>query len=233
MRVEADTSRHLTIYGSFVQGLEDSALAPVSAVNRNEPPPATRTWQVDSGIRWVPAESLQWILGAFEIHKQYFNLDAANVYTQLGWVQYRGLETSLSFSNAGLTLLAGGVLLKPEVDRAIAEPGATGPIPLGPVPLTLTANADYAPPRWGPWAASLQWNRLSSRVATTDNSLYLAPLATLGVGVRYRMTLLAHPWTARLDGYNLTNAAGLHVSNLYQLLPEQGRRVMLTLAIDL
>ena len=233
LRLEADASHDLTIYGSFVQGLEDSALAPVSAVNRNEPPPATRTWQVDGGIRWIPAQTLQLILGAFEIHKPYFNLDAANVYTQLGWVQYRGLEGSLSFSHAGLTMLAGGVLLKPEVTRVIAEPGATGSIPLGPVPLTLTANLDYAPPRWGPWAASLQWNRLSSRVATTDNSLYLPPLATLGAGVRYRLNLLAHPWTARLDGYNLTNATGLHVSNLYLLLPEQGRRFMLTLAIDL
>jgi iron complex outermembrane receptor protein len=233
LRLEADGSHHLTIYGSFVQGLEDSALAPVSAANRNEPPPATRTWQVDSGIRWVPTETAQLILGAFEIHKPYFNLDAGNVYTQIGWVQYRGLETSLSFSHAGLTMLAGGVLLKPQVERVIAEPGATGNIPLGPVPLTLTTNLDYAPPRWGPWAASLQWDRLSSRVATTDNSIYLLPLATLGAGVRYHLTLLAHPWTARLDGYNLTNASGLHVSSLYLLLPEQSRRFMLTLAIDL
>ncbi len=41
-------------------------------------------------------------------------------------------------------MLVGGVLLKPRVDRVIPEPGATGNIPLGPVPLTLTANVDYA-----------------------------------------------------------------------------------------
>jgi hypothetical protein len=70
-------------------------------------------------------------------------------------------------------------------------------------------------------------------VATTNNAIYLPALATLGAGVRYHLTLLAHPWTARLDGFNLTNASGLHVSNLYLLLPEQSRRFMLTLAIDL
>ncbi len=233
LRLEIDHGRDLIFYGSFVQGLEDSALAPVSAKNRNEPPPATRTWQVDGGIRWAPSARLQLILGAFDIHKPYFNVDADNVYTLLGRVQQRGLETSLSFNDRGLTVLVGGVLLKPRVDRVIPEPGATGNIPLGPVPLTLTANVDYAPPGWGPWAASLQWNRLSPRVATTDNSTYLPELATLAAGVRYHWTLRAHPWTVRLDGFNLTDARGLHVSSLDVVLPEQGRRFMLTLATDL
>jgi len=233
LRLEADHGRDLIFYGSYVQGLEDSALAPVSAKNRNEPPPATRTWQVDGGIRWAPAARLQLILGAFDIHKPYFNVGVGNVYTLLGRVQHRGLETSLSFNDGGLTLLVGGVLLRSRVDRALPEPGATGSTPLGPVPLTLTANVDYAPPRWGPWAASLQWNRLSPRVATTDNSTYLPELATLEAGVRYHSTLWSHPWTVRLDGFNLTDARGLHVSSLEVVLPEQGRRFMLTLATDL
>jgi len=233
LRLEIDHGHDLVFYSSLVQGLEDSALAPVSAKNRNEPPPAMRTWQVDGGVRWTPATRLQLILGAFEIHKPYFNVDADNVYTLLGRVQQRGLETSLSFNDGGLTMLIGGVLLQPRVDRAIAEPGATGNTPLGPVPLTLTANVDYAPPRWGPWAASLQWNRLSPRVATTDNGIYLPALATLEAGVRYHWTLQSHPWTVRLDGFNLTDARGLHVSSLEVVLPEQSRRFVLTLATDL
>jgi iron complex outermembrane recepter protein len=234
LRVATDPARNLIFYASFVQGLEDSALAPTSAKNRNEPPPATRTRQVDAGIRWAPSARLQLIFGVFDIHKPYFNVDADNIYTQLGRLQYRGLETSLSYNNAGgLTVLLGGVLLQPRVDRIIIpEPGATGNLPLGPVPLTVTANVDYAPPRWGPWAASLQWNRLSSRVATTDNSIYLPALATLAAGIRYHWTLRSRPWTVRLDGFNLTDARGLHVSSLDVVLPEQRRRFMLTLATD-
>ena len=41
----------LLYYGSYTQGLEGSALAPINAVNRGEPPAASRTWQVDSGLR--------------------------------------------------------------------------------------------------------------------------------------------------------------------------------------
>jgi iron complex outermembrane recepter protein len=232
LRAETDRIHGLIYYASFVQGLEDSALAPVSANNRNEPPPATRTWQMDGGLRWAPTEKVQLILGAFDIHKPYFNSDAANVYTQLGRVEHRGLETSLSFNDSGFTLLIGGVYLRPRVQRDIAEPGATGNVPLGPVPLTWTANIDFAPPAWGPWAASLQWNRLSTRVATTDDAMYLPALATLGAGLRYHWTQLAHPWTLRVDGYNLTDSRGLHVSDLEVVLPEQGRRFALTVATD-
>jgi hypothetical protein len=37
----------------------------------------------------------------------------------------------------------------------------------------------------------------------------------------------------RLDGFNLTDARGLHVSTLDVVLTEQRRRFMLTLAADL
>ncbi len=232
LRLTIDAGRPLIFYGSFVQGLEDSALAPVSANNRNEPPPATRSSQVDGGLRWTPSEKFALIVGGFDIHKPYFNVDAENIYTQLGRLEYRGLETSLSYSDAGLTVLVGGVRVRPRVTRVIPEPGATGDVPLGPVPLTVTANVDYAPARWGPWAASLQWNRLSPRVATTDDSIYLPALSTLTAGVRCHWTLRSRPWTLRLDGFNLTDARGLHVSSLDVVLPEQGRRFMITLATD-
>jgi iron complex outermembrane receptor protein len=232
MRLAINAGGTLIFYGSYVQGLEDSAVAPTSADNRNEPPPATRTWQVDGGVRYAPSTRMQLILGAFEIHKPYFNTDANNLYQQLGQLQYRGLETSLSYNDNGLTVLVGGVFIQPQVQRSIPEPGATGDVPLGPVPLTLTANLDYAPPQWGPWRASLQLNRLSPRVATTDNAIDLPALTTAAAGVRYHWTLRARPWTLRLDAFNLTDARGLHLSSLESVLPEEGRRFMLTLVTD-
>ena len=233
LRAEIEGRRDLLFYTSFVQGLEDSALAPVSANNRYEPPPATRTRQVDGGVRWAPAEDVRLIFGAFDIHKPYFNVDAGNIYTQLGRLEYRGLETSLSYNRGGLTVLIGGVRLQPRVERTVPEPGATGNTPLGPVPLTLMASVDYAPPRWGPWAASLQWNRLSPRVATSDDATDLPVLATLAAGVRYHRTIGSYAWTVRLDGFNLTDTRGLHVSNQEVVLPEPARRFMLTVAADL
>jgi iron complex outermembrane recepter protein len=41
----------LLAYGSYVQGVEDSPLAPTNATNRGELPSSSLTWQVDTGIR--------------------------------------------------------------------------------------------------------------------------------------------------------------------------------------
>ena len=232
-RVALEAGRSLIFYGSYTQGLEDSALAPLTAINRGEPPAAGRTWQVDGGVRYAPDDKLRLIFGAFDIHKPYLNVDSENVYRPLGRLQNEGLESSLSYSNAGLTVLAGGVWIRPRVDLTVPEPGVIGPEPLGPVPLTLTANLDYAPPQWGPWAASLLWNRLSSRYATSDDRQQLPPLSTWGAGVRYQWKVRAGSWTLRFDALNLTNAQGLHISALDFVVPEQGRRFALTLATDL
>jgi iron complex outermembrane receptor protein len=231
-RFAVESGRSLIVYGSFTQGLEDSALAPVTAVNRGEPPAAARSWQVDGGVRYTPTEKLRLILGTFNIHKPYLNLDNFEVYRPIGRQESKGLESSLSYSDAGLTLLAGGVLLKPRIDLITSQAETMGSAPLGPVPLTLTANIDYAPARWGPWAASLQWKRLSPRYATSDDRERLPALATLDVALRYQWRGRISSWTLRLDAFNLTNAQGLHISELNFVLPEQGRRIALTFAFD-
>ena len=232
VRTKLSATSVVTVYGSYVQGLEDSALAPSTAVNRGEPPPATRSRQTDGGVRYAPNDKTSVIVGAFEIKKSYFNLDPLNVYGDLGTIRHRGLESSITYADRGVTLVAGGVLLKPHVDRVVPEPGATGLVPIGPVPLVLNVNLDCAAASWHPWAASLQWKRLSSRVATNDDQYWLAPLSTLAAGVRYESKLDGHPLSVRLDGTNLTNARGLHLSTVGLVMPELDRRFGITLAVD-
>jgi iron complex outermembrane recepter protein len=222
----------LTIYGSFIQGLEDSLLAPTTATNRGQPPPATRTHQSDIGLRYAPDQTLSLILGAFEIDKAYFNLDAAGLYTQLGTIRHRGIESSATYSAAGLTLVAGGVWLRPHVERTLPEPGATGTVPLGPVPLSLTLNLDLAPPAWKPLAAQMQLTRQSGAAATADDRSTLAPLTVLAVGMRYESTISSHPWSIRLDVQNITNTERIRLTTVGQLMPQPARRITLVFAID-
>ncbi len=240
LRFTLNAGRALTFYGSYLQGLEDSALAPSIALNQGEPPPATRTHQVDGGLRYAPTDKLSLVVGAFEIHKVYFNLAAGPAgadpvtytYAALGTVRHRGLESSFAYAADGLTLLLGGVWLKPHVERSVPEPGATGSVPIGPVPLTLSAVADWAPARLRPFAASVQLSRLSARVATTDNQFTLPPLTTVGAGLRYETKLGGHPFSVRFDAANLTDARGLHLSPVGQVVPEFGRRFVLSFSID-
>jgi iron complex outermembrane receptor protein len=230
----AEADRSVTFYGSYTRGLEDSLNAPSSAVNRGEPPPATPTWQFDAGIRVVPRANFQLLLGVFDVHKAYFNLDPSDRYQQLGEVSNRGIEGSGTLSGAdGLTVVAGFVLIKPRVERQIAELGSPGTVPVGTVPGTINVNVDYAPARWNGWAASLQWTSLSSRVETDDDRYELPPLTTLNAGLRFASKLFNRAYSARFDVMNLTNATGLTISPIYVVVPQLRRTFMLTLAIDI
>ena len=228
--------RNAVLYGSYTRGLEDSPIAPAAAVNRGEPPPATPTWQVDGGARIVFPPHLQLLAGVFKIHKSYFSLDTEDRYTQIGDISSEGIESSATFTGgAGLTVVAGAVWLRPQVQRQVSELGGNGSVPIGPVPRTINVNVDYAPPKWGGWGTSLQWTSLSSRVETTDDRYRLPPLSTLNLGVRYQFRLSDRAWSARLDIGNVTNAAGLTFSSgsAYLVVPQLPRNYMLTLAADL
>jgi iron complex outermembrane recepter protein len=229
-----DAGRRATAYASYTRGLEDSVNAPSSAVNRGEPVPATPTWQLDGGVRVTPRSDLQLLLGIFKVHKAYFNLDGTGRYGQLGDISSRGVEGSATLSaEDGLKVVAGLVLLRPEVDRQTPAPGGTGTVPVGPVPRTVNVNVDYAPALWGRWAAALQWTSLSSRVVTNNDQVELAPLSSLNVSVRYKIRLFNRPCSARVDVANVTNEAGLTISSLYAVVPILRRNYTLTLATDI
>jgi iron complex outermembrane receptor protein len=229
-----DIGKHATAYASYTRGLEDSPTAPPSAVNRGEPVPATPTWQVDGGLRVVPRSDLELLLGGFKVHKTYFNVDAAGRYGRLGDISSRGVEGSATLSTLdGLKVVAGVVLLKPEVSQQNLTLGGSTTVPVGPVPRTINVNVDYAPALWGRWAAVLQWTSLSSRVVSNDDQFKLPPLSTLNVGVRYRLRLFNRPCSARLDVANVTDETGLTISPLYQVVPILRRNYTLTLATDI
>lgn len=224
----------VTLYGSYVRGLEDSVIAPPVAINRGEPPPATQSRQVDGGVHWVRGDSLDLVLGGFDVRKPYFNIDPHTVYRQLGKIENRGIEVSATLKpTSGLKIVAGLVHNESRVDIIETGSGPTRRTPVGPVPSTIDLNADYAPPNWNGWGASMQWTRLSPRVETDNNHFLLPPLSTLNIGLRVARKCLAHPCSIRLDVANITDASGLTISPQYVLLPQLRRNYTLTAAIDL
>ncbi|MBV8803897.1 MAG: TonB-dependent receptor [Sinobacteraceae bacterium] len=229
-----DLAKAATLYSSYTRGLEDSKTAPAAATNRGEPPPATPTWQVDGGIRVTPRPHLVLLVGGFEIHKNYFSLDATDRYTQIGDITSRGIESSARWTEIqGLTVVAGAVWLRPRVQQQIATLGGTGQVPIGPVPRTININIDYAPHAKSGFGASARWLSLSSRVETSDDRYSLPPLATLDLGVRYMFKLFDRPSSVRLDVDNVTNAAGSTLSADYFAQSQLRRNYTVTLAADL
>ncbi len=201
--------------------------------NRGESPPATTTWQVDGGVRYTPVPGAQFLLGAFEVNKAYFNLDSADVYTQLGQIRHRGLEASATInSDRGFVAVLGGVWLQADLQDGEGSAASSGNTPLGTVPLLLNVDLDYAPANWKPWALSCGWSGTSSRPATNNDSVRLPAYSQFSFTVRYEFTVFGHPGVARFDAQDVGDSNAMMIDSSGLVVSERGRSFGLTLTAD-
>ncbi|MFM5953788.1 MAG: TonB-dependent receptor domain-containing protein [Novosphingobium sp.] len=195
---------NLTIYGSYVRGLEDAGSAPGYASNANEVLEAIRTRQFDVGVRWSPVKDTTLIVGYFQISKPYIDIDTASHYGVLGEQTHRGVEFSITSNpTSSVRIVAGGVWLDPRVTAApsIAQP--VGLRPVGQPRLRTRFNINWTPPFAKNLTLDAYWNRESGAFATVDNAVYAPGAGRVGAGGRYRFKLAGHDFTGKVGIYNI------------------------------
>lgn len=203
-------SPKLTVYGGYVRGQEDSAVAPDIAVNRSEAPPALRTRQMDAGLRYALTSKLTLIAGAFDIRKPFFGIDSALRFTNLGNVSNRGFELSLAGSlTTGLTVIAGGIL----VDPVIRGGELAGKRPIGAFKQRGIFNLDWRPGGAGPWSFDLALDGTSSQAANRLNTFGTGERSALNLGTRYRFAIGESKVLLRAQMLNVMNSYGWRVNS--------------------
>ena len=231
--IAAYLSDDLVIYGSYARGLEESGEAPQNAVNRGESVPATRTSQIDAGLRYAITPRLRIVAGVFEIKKPFFNLDAANVFTRVGDVRHRGAELSLTGQPmADLTVVAGTVLLKARIAGQAVASGRIGAVPLGRYPRSARLNLQYGPPAWRGISVDGQVENISARYANLANTVRAPGYTTVSLGARYAFKIGGAAANLRLQMQNLTDVFAWNISSTATFAPIDQRRVMLSLTAD-
>lgn len=198
----------LTIYASYTQGLEDSGVAPSSAQNGGAVLPASRTWQVESGLRYLVTPRLKVITDVYELQKPYFNLDAGNVDRELGVQRAKGVELSLSGQPiAHLDINAGVLVDKIGILGADLTAEGVGPIAIGQPRLQYTANVNYTIPWWSAASLDLAAVHFGHAPATVDNRVYVPAATELSLGGRYEFTVLGKHSTLRVQAQNVANSS--------------------------
>jgi iron complex outermembrane receptor protein len=231
----------LVAYAGYTRGLEESAVAPADAVNRNAAPPALRTSQRDAGLRYAILPALNFVAGLFDVRKPYFNLDPDRVYRELGTVRHRGIELSLAGQPIeGLSVVAGAVFLDADVSGEAVDLGIIGPKPVGTTGRISRANFDYRLPFFEPLSVDLGITSLSGKVASAreyaelgDRQLTTEPRTTFDIGARYRFKAGTAPATLRAQITNLFNLYVWDVSANSSFRFSDNRRFVLSLAADL
>jgi iron complex outermembrane recepter protein len=231
-------SKRLALYGGYVRGLEEAAVAPDVATNRSEAPPAVRTRQIDLGFRYAVTPKLSLVAGLFSVKKPYFNLDPASRFRALGTVDNRGVEISLAGQLAkGVTVVAGAVLLNPTISGEAVDARLIGVRPVGSVKRRAIANFDWRlGGGTGPWSFDLGLESLSSRVgnASPDPALRLSAPAreTINIGTRYRFPIGPYTALMRFQITNLLDDYGWLVSSSGGFTTANGRTFIAQLVAD-
>lgn len=223
----------LSAYGGYVRGLEESAIAPDVASNRNEAPPALRTRQMDAGLRYAFAPKLSMIIGLFNVKKPYFNLDASNRFRELGSVSNRGVEFSLAGSAVpGVTAVAGALLLDPKVSGEAVTLGIIGPRPAGSVARRAIANLDWKPVGQEAWSFDFSYEGFSGSTGDRLNTFTAPARNTFGLGARYRFRLGTAKLLLRAQVANLFNDYSWKVSSSGGYTFTLPRKAVINLAAD-
>ena len=232
-----DLTGSLRLFGGTARGLEDSGAAPENAVNRNEQLPPTRSTQYEAGLRWK-FDQAQLVLSAFQIAKPYFSFDQAGRFTQLGTVRHRGVEASLSgHFGKRLFLLAGAVVMKPEVSVAESLTATVGKRPPGTASTYARLDANYRTDLFGGLTPTLsityQGRRAaSSRPLAGGGQLMLPAFVPIDVGLRQPLRLGKVPASIRLLVQNINDAKAWKVLASNTLQPEDRRRVTAEIVFD-
>ncbi len=226
----------VAIFGSYTQGLEESGIAPSNAANSNQALPATSTHQKDGGVRWKVSPKLSLIATVVDLQKLYFNLDSSNTFRELGELENKGLELSLSGNLTDqLDVVAGAVLSEPAVSGEAVRLGVSGDRPVGMRSRKFIFDANWRPPGMADLSFDLGVNHYGSVPATLNNVAVIPAFTTVDWDARYAFEMAGQTASLKFAVMNMFNVRALRVldANTYGFFSGSGRRIDLRLIVDL
>ena len=195
----------LSLYGSYIEALEQGATAPRTAANANQVFPPLKSKQYELGAK---AEGDDWSATAtlFRIQKGLTYTTSTNMFTQDGEARYQGLEFNSKFRLSPRWLLiasamwldatnqktTGGALDGKHIVGAAREQASLyGEYRIEGLPLTLTAGARY----------------IGKRPLDSNNRFYVGDVTLFDMGARYETKIAGKGLTLRLNLDNLADEA--------------------------
>ena len=220
----------LSLYGSYVEALEQGRTAPATAANANQVFPPLVSKQYELGAK---AEGDDWSATAalFRMERALTYTTSANVFTQDGEARYQGLEINGKFRLGNHWLLTasamwldatnqkttGGALDGKRIQGVARERlSLYGEYRTPGLPLTLTAGARYE----------------GKRPVDSNNRFYVDDVTLFDIGARYETKVAGKGLTLRLNIDNLSDEAYWTALSAYGWL-QQGPPRTFKLGIEL
>ena len=205
----------LSFYGTYIEGLESTAAAPITSANFGVVLPAATSKQTEAGVKIEPLRGLLFQAAYFNINRASTYVNAANVYVEDGRARYRGAELSLTGElTPQLSVYVSGLILNAKqisgaptvISGTTVVPTAVGKDIDNTPRSTWSVVGEY---RFGGMAPGLSVTGGAYYVGRRDvNNLDQAAVpgyTLLNAGFAYEREVWSRPWTFRVNAENLTN----------------------------
>lgn len=225
-------SPRLTLYGSYIEGLESAGTAPATAVNAGQSLPAAISRQREFGVRSKVSEDVLLSASYFELSQSSASTNSSNVYAINGEQNFKGLEASLAGSiTKNLSVLASMMVLDAEVSSSTNQ-NLIGKTPENTPKRTASFFASYKLPTMEGLSINAGAYYMGERPINALNQAYIAGYTTYTAGLRYATTVLGKNTTFRLNVDNLTDKRYWSAAGSGQLAVGLPRTVTLSSIIE-
>ncbi|GGP18316.1 TonB-dependent siderophore receptor [Silvimonas iriomotensis] len=195
--------QQVSIYGSYVESLEQGGTAPIYAINANESLAPLKSKQYEAGVK---AQYQNWGGSAalFRINRGLEFVNSAQEFVQDGQTRYQGLELNGAVNLAKNWTLTGSTMWL-DAKNVEASSDIDGKRAYGAPRFQASANVEYAVPQIDRLTLLAGAQYVGDRALEADNS-NIAPSYTLyDLGARYVTAWNNTKVTLRLNLDNITN----------------------------
>jgi iron complex outermembrane receptor protein len=210
-----------SIYGTYIEGLESTPGAPVTAANFGSTLPPTESEQREAGIKVQVAPGLLAQAAFFNIERGSAFVNGQNVYVLDGRARFRGEELSLTgeVTKDWSVYLTGQFLDAEQIsgaDTVITTNPMTGAVTVTPTVVgrlientpkrTFSLATEYRFDGVGPgFAVNAASYYVSNRAINAFNSAFIPSYTLFDIGGSYTGTLYGNDMTVRVTGQNVAD----------------------------
>jgi len=228
-KLRKDTS----VYASYIEGLEEGPIAPITAANAGAILPPAISKQSEVGLR---TEALAGMLASVA----YFTLERATSYTDAnrfvvldGRTEIKGVEASISGEVAkGLSVYASGMVLDPVLKRA-ATAALTGKTPDNTPKVTASVLLEYKPAAVAGLSMNLGAYHTGKRFINPLNQAEIPDYTIFTAGLGYKLKVSGRTVSLQANVGNLTNERYWEAGGAGYIAVGAPRTVSFTARIDL
>lgn len=195
----------VSLYASYLEGLEESGQAPANRANAGELLPPALSKQKEIGVKAEVAQGVLLQAAYFDIKRPSTTVDSTNRFVLNGLAQYKGLELAASGEvTKQLSLIASALFMDAKQLNA-ANAATYGKVPDNTPERTASLFAEYRLQSVPGLALSGGAYYVGKRPVNNENQAFVDSYTTLSLGARYMTRAAGKRTTIRAVLDNATN----------------------------